>query len=304
VVWRRVANLFVVVAIATASGGTYAAAAATASVQVSQGAVDLTRSSGDNGESTVYTVNFHGWVTDHGWSHTGTLTGVGSTWAWAAGMGSTPILSMSSDDNTISGRCAGSSDTIDEVATGALHMDFGCVLSRNGGTPWQITLESALIQDLNDAAIWTGRYDENDVATPQANLRGTLSYGGVQLGDASGLGYFQWGPLRFSGQINIGGTLYRGDLVSGMSDPTASNDVPPLAVSGSSNGLDVTGTCSGAFDQTVGQVADGFYEFTCNLAVGSAAPATVSLKTALVSGTGACSYRDCWGDHAGHFTAG
>lgn len=306
-IWGRAASMSVVVVMmATAPGNAYAAVGIglQATAQGSQGSVDLTVTSDADGVSSDYTVNFRGRITDHGWAHSGTLTGTGSTWLWTASMDSTPILSMSSEDGTVSGKCVGSSETADDVTSGALPMTFGCVLSHAGGTPWQITLQSVLTQDTSAAATWTGSYLENDVATPQASLDGALSYGDVQIGNASSFGELQYGPLRFSGQIDIGGVLYTGDLVSGMSGYVASNDVPPLAVSGSSNGMDVTGTCSGAYDGTLGQAGVASYEFTCSLAVGTAAPVTVPLKTVLLTGTGGCSYRDCWGDSAGYFVAG
>src|SRR5436309_1569595 len=96
VLWRRVANLCVIVAVVTVSGGTYPAVASTVAAQASKGAVAVTVSS--DSYTSNYTVHFRGPITDHGWSYSGTLTGVGSTWAYAASMNNTPILSMTSDD--------------------------------------------------------------------------------------------------------------------------------------------------------------------------------------------------------------
>ena len=302
---RRLVQLLVVVAAATFAGGTVVAPveAASASGQFSQGSVQLTVGSADAGESSVYTVTFDGPISDHGWTHTGTLTAVGSTWSWTASMTTTPILSVSSDDGTVTGTCAGSSNSVDVLPTAALDMTFGCVLSRSNSTPWQVTLRSTLQQDVNGAPTWSGDYAESDVATPSVNVDGALSYGDVQFGDVTGDGVLQYGPLRLSGQITIGGTQYRGDLVSGVSDPVTDGTVPPLAVSGSANGVDVSGTCTGAYDDVLAQAGVSSYEFTCTLAVGSAAPVQVPLKTVFVGGTGACSYRDCWGDSWGYFTA-
>lgn len=307
--FRPVARLAVVAAVVVTSGAmsSVSAMASTVSAQANKGTVDLSVGTADAGETSVYTVHFRGPISDHGWSHTGTLTAVGSTWSWAGSMSNIPILSVSSDDGTVSGTCGTVSQaaSVDEALIGdgpALDLDFGCVLSRSGSTPWEITLQSAVTQ-LTAGAPWTGSYVEGDTATTQVNTR-SLTYGEVQLGDSSGEGYPQYGPLRFSGQIDIGGNLYRGDLVSGVSDPVASNDIPPLAVSGSSNGVTVSGTCAGTYDETSAQADVSSYEFSCTLAAGNAAPVTVSLNAVFTTGTGACSYRDCWGDSEGYFTSG
>lgn len=304
VFWRRVAHLAVVFAVVTAAGGGLFAASASAvstSGQLSKGMVDLSRVTGDDGESSVYTVHFRGPISDHGWAYNGQLTAVGATWSWTASLSSTPILSVTPDDGTVTGTCAGASDTADLVTTSAFDMTFGCVLSRSGSTPWQITLRAALSQDATDPALWTGDYVESET-TSQVNVPGDLTYGEAQLGNRSSVGYPSYGPLRLSGQISIGGTLYRGDLVSGTSDFIASNDIPPLSISGSGNGVTVSGTCSGTYDETLAQAGLSSYDFSCSLAVGGAPPAAVSFKTVFTSGTGTCSYRDCWGDSAGYFT--
>jgi len=321
VFWRRVAHLFFIVAVVTVLGGTYPAAASTASAQASKGSVDLTISTGCCWSD--YTVHFRGPISDHGWSYSGTLTGVGTTSVWTATMDETPILSMTSDDGTVSGNCAGNTVGTDEVAqaadianvteapavteiggevsTAAIEMDFGCVLSRNGGTPWQISLHSTITQDTSAGATWTGSYAETDVATPQVNVKGALTYGDVQLGWFSPSGALQYGPLRFSGQIAIGATLYRGDLVSDLNNPVTAlpgGYVPPLAVSGSSNGVNVSGTCNAVYN------AAALYDLVCTLAVDSAAPVTVSLQPTYVTSIRGQSYRDGWGDDAGYFVSG
>ena len=304
---RLVATTSVVLVVVTGSGSAFASigVGSSGSVSASKGTVDLTTSTADDGESRVYTVHFRGPVTDHGWSYSGTLTGTGSTFAWSASMDSTPVLSVTSDDGTVAGRCVGGSGTADEVTASALHMKFGCVLSRNGSTPWQIALDSVLTQDTNAGSTWTGSYLEKDTGLPRVTAGQSVSQGEVQLGDETGDGYLTYGPLRLSGQIDIGGILYSGDLVSGTSEPVQSSDIPPLAMSGSSNGMTVTGTCSGTYDsQVVGQTGvASSYELDCSLAVGSAAPAAVTLKTVFVTGTGGCSYRDCWGDSSGYYMA-
>lgn len=278
-------------------------------MQTSNGTVDLSVGSADAGDTTVYTVHFRGPITDHGWSYNGTLTATGSTSRWTGSLDNLPFMSISSADGSISGTCAAASNAAEDESlvtspSTALDMDFGCVLSRNGGTPWAITLHSVLTQGISGGPTWTGNYVEDDTATPQVNAPGSLTYGEVQMGDGSSDGYPEYGPLRFSGQIDIGGTLYRGDLVSGISDPIASSDVPPLAVSGSSNGLDVSGTCSGVHDESLAQADVDSYEFSCSLAVGAAGPVTVSLRSVFVTSTGACAFRDCWGDSEGYFVSG
>jgi hypothetical protein len=301
-----------VVITAIAVSGAAWPASATASllpVQTSKGTVNLTIGSTDSGDTTVYTVQFTGPITDHGWSHTGTLTAIGSTWRWTASMANLPFLSVSTGDGKISGTCAGASQaaSVDETVAGdgpLLDVDFGCVLSRLGGTPWEITLHTLIKQGLAGGSTWTGTYVEDDVASPGADPSGSATFGQVQLGTYTSEGTPQYGPLRFSGQIDIGGTLYRGDLVSGVSDYVRSIDIPPLAVSGSSNGLDVSGTCSGLYDETVAQADVQSYEFTCSLAVGQAAPVTVSLKSVFDRGVGACAFRDCWGDSEGYYVGG
>lgn len=307
---RRPAYLYVAVGVAASLSGVWptAASASLLPVQTSKGTVDLTVGSADNGTTSVYTVHFRGPITDHGWTHTGTLTAIGYSWPWTASMANMPILDASTGDGKVTGTCAGISQAaaVDETVSGdgpVLDVTFGCVLSRNGSTPWEVSLQSVISQ-AQSVGPWTGIYVEDDTATPQVN-QGSLTYGDVQFGYESADGAQRLGPLRFSGQIDIGGALYRGDLASGLSDWVTSDDLPPVAVSGSSNGMTVSGTCSGIYDETSAQAGLPSYEFDCSLAVGPAAPVAVSLKSVFDGGTGgACSYRDCWGDEAGYFTAG
>ena len=287
----------IAVTVITLVGTAAAAQAGTVGLTLTTDSATLTRNAA---------VTFRGQVVGHGWTYVGTLAGTGKTWSYNSSLANLPILSMTSGDGTVAGTCVGSSETADQTTNAVIDMSFGCVLSRNGGTPWEVVLDSAL-QQLNasgyDDGTWSGTYGQATAPTPLVNAGHTPTYGQIQLGDAESGGAIQYGPLRFSGQIAIGASLFRGDLVSGTSAWVQSSDIPPVAVSGSSDGQTVSGTCSGTPDDVLGQGSSGDL-FTCSLSVGSAAPVTVLLNSVYTGRFGGCSYRDCWGDSAGLFTAG
>lgn len=267
---------------------------------VARGTVTVTQSVDSSTGNANTSVTFAGDISGHGWRYTGTLTGSGETWAYDGWIGVIPTLSMTSADGSISGRCGAGSETAGEIPSVLVDLTFGCVLARNGGIPWEVHLVSEVKQrSVGDP--WSGHYVQAEPAASQVELPGGQTYGEVQLGDQSSPGVFEDGPLRFSGQIQIGPQLYRGDLVSNISGPITEGGVPPLTVTGSSNGLEVTGTCSGDLSYPLDEVVSA-YDFTCSLSIGSDAPVVVSLVAVFTNSAGGCSFRDCWGDQAGYFT--
>jgi hypothetical protein len=107
--------------------------------------------------------------------------------------------------------------------------------------------------------------------------------------------------LRLSGQIMIGSTRYRGDLVSDTGPYGFGVSIPDMTVSGSANGLTLSGDCSGVVDSVLSQVK-WTLDFTCQLSVNTATPVTVQLQTTYTGGGGRCNGRQCWSDYAGYFT--
>lgn len=311
--WRRgLTMLAMAVSIIGLDGPAYAGSiGAGGTATANAGTVTLTRSLNLTTQNADFALTFQGRVTDHGWSYVGTLTGTGSTWGYGGEVSQPPYLAMTSGDGSVSGWCSGGSETgvlgADTLNMATPDMEFQCVLARNGGTPWAIKLDAVAQQP---AAIyqdtWSGRYVEADVTTQEAGADGNPTYGQVQLGsqtsDGAGISY---GPLRFSGQIALGSFIYQGDLVSGTSAYVQSSDIPPLSVSGTSRGVTVTGTCTGSPDPTISNVTPSydFYDFSCSLAAGTAPTVTVALRGVFDTSAGACSFRDCWGDEEGWFTA-
>lgn len=306
--WRQGLTVLALVGSALGTGGTaYAIALPAASdPPASAGTVTLVRGVDPATTDANFTVNFQGRISDHGWSYVGTLSGTGTTWGYSGGVTQPPYLSMTSADGSVSGWCAGDSETGGLVAAGTLDIEFRCVLSRDGGTPWETALDATTQQvaSATSQSSWSGRYVGASVTAPEVAADGSPSstYGEVQLGSQENGDAIAYGPLRFSGQIAIGSTLYRGDLVSATSAFVASSVIPPLPVSGTSNGVTVTGTCTGTPNETASNVAPT-YSFTCSLAAGTAPAVTVTLIGVFPVSANACSFRDCWSDEAGWFGA-
>ena len=265
-----------------------------------RGTVTLTQSVDPSTGNANTSVTFVGDLSGHGWRYAGTLTGSGQTFGYDGWIGVIPTLSMTSADGSISGRCGASSETAGDVPSVLVDLTFGCVLARNGGIPWEVHLVSE-VKQRSVADPWSGHYVQAEPAVSQVGLAAGQTYGEVQLGNQSYPGVFEYGPLRLSGQIQIGAQLFRGDLVSDISGPITEGGVPPLTVTGSSDGLKVTGTCGGDVSYPLDEVASA-YDFTCSLSIGSDAPVAVRLVAVFTNSTGGCSFRDCWGDQAGYFT--
>ena len=281
--------------------------------QVSNGTVTIVRTIVSD-QQYDYSVAFDGPLNVHGWSHTGRLAGTSQAFLWEVFDQTIPNFDVSTDDGRVTGQCGGGmGNTVDDTTGLGLGVTpnsygFDCVLSLDGGTPWQINIDTSTQEtDGPSTVTFSGTY--NVVDTETASLVGLdedVTYGDAQLTEyTDDGGGVQWGPLRLSGQLMIGSTRYEGDLVSDIGPYVYSSPMPPMNMSGSANGMTVSGSCAntpnGPVSSVIGQV-EWTFDFNCQLAVNGGAPNTVHVRTVFNGGGGRCSGRQCWSDYKGYVT--
>ncbi|MDQ1696091.1 MAG: hypothetical protein QOJ03_1444, partial [Frankiaceae bacterium] len=267
---RRITTLAAAVAVCAGAAASNAAPVSVhpKSIQVSRGDVTITRTSVSDAQEVDYTVSFVGPLKVHGWSHTGALTGTSSAVIWETFTDNIPNFDVATADRVVTGQCAGGPDNpVDDTTTVDLSdardllnrhgYSFDCVLSHDGGTPWQVIIKAQTQQsELSpDSTRFSGTYSVTDAETSVVGLDENVTYGDAQLTEyTDDGGGVQWGPLRLSGQIMIGTTRYRGDLVTDTGPYVFGGSIPDMTVSGSANGLTVSGDCSGVIDGVLSQV--------------------------------------------------
>lgn len=332
------ALLSVAAALTVITGGAVSAAPVSvspAAVRVSSGSVSIVQTVDAAGNAN-YAVTFTGTVGGHGWTYSGTLSGLSQqpfseyspNGPWVI-----PNFPVSSSNGRITGFCgARPGDSLDGVnliaasspvapgSVGPVPQEvFDCVLSRDGGTPWAITLDTLLANSSTDAGATTasGSFRGVEAASSLVAVPST-TFGDVQLTThyiCCGTGSLVFESLVFSGQIDLGSTVYHGDLVS---TGTATEGTPgawtmnPITMSGTGPHEQVTGECSGTLNQSatglvVSTATDASPDdFTCNLSLNGAAPVTVTLHAYLLGGESRVApnpdFDSGWSDDSGTFT--
>lgn len=280
--------------------------------QVSTGSVTIVRTIISDQEFD-YSVAFDGPLNVHGWSHTGRLSGTSGAYLWEAFDQTIPNFDVSTDDGRVTGQCGGAlRNTLDDATTLGTgltpsHYEFDCVLSQDGGTPWQITIRTDTQEsDTPSTVTFAGTYKVVDTASSYVGIDEDVTYGDAQLTEyTDDGGGVQWGPLRFSGQLMIGSTRYEGDLVSDVGPYVYAMPMPPMNMTGSANGLTVSGSCANTPDGPVTTVighAEWAFDFNCQLSINGGSPNTVLWRTTFTGGGGRCSGRQCWSDYKGYVT--
>lgn len=283
------------------------------SVQVSRGSVSIVATK-VTAQQTNFQVSFTGPLAVHGWTHNGTLRGTSTAYNWEVFDRTIPRFPVATGDGVVKGGCGGTPDDPVDSNTGVAASEvtdvhgyaFGCVLGHNGGPRWHVDIGTTLKEQVVGATTTrlTGTYRVVDARSSLVGIQQDVTYGDFQLttytDDGGGV---QWGPLLFSGQLVIGSTRYVGDLASDVGPYVYSLPMPEMTVAGSSNGLHVTGQCTGAFDATLSQVTTT-YDFTCRLQVNAGPVVTVPLRGLVTHGSGRCLSRQCWRDEMGYFIAG
>jgi hypothetical protein len=293
-----------------------------ASVVISNGiGADVTDVVTGDGRMT-YDITLTGSFAVHDWTYSGRLRGESQSATFNASLGEIEPFTLDSDDGTVHGDCGGSR-TEDEVtavnptATNAGDFTFDCVFTRNGGTPWQIVLRAQTVlsgastSNLIVTESYTGVFDASEVDSAFTDDGTQQTYGDVQFAESwDRYDGDRCGPLRLSGRLQIGSVAYTGDLVSEVTDFFFAASCPPLTITGSSNGVDVTGTCQpvpearDVVESNTGLFTREVWDISCHLATNGGEQVAVPLRATFTSmanrGNG---WTYGWSDLSGYYTA-